>query len=365
MVGGMIGPYRVEGLLGRGGMGEVYRAYDTVRDRTIALKLLPDRLADDTSFVARFQREARVAARVSDPHLVPVHDFGEIDGRLYIDMALIEGEDLGSVLEKAGRLPPAEAVGILEQIAGALDTVHAAGLVHRDVKPSNVLLTAPRPNRRRFAYLGDFGIVRPMVASTGSDLTGTHATVGTLQYMAPERFIAGGGDHLADVYALACVLFECLTGRRAFPVEDIPALIAAHLNQPVPRPSAVRPELAGFDQVVAVGMAKEPAQRYGSAGELMVAAERALTAVPWPAPRPDRAAVSAPPTIAGPPPPAVVFPAAPILMAAPPTPVSPPPPGSHPRRPGTPRRRPARDRAAAGRWWRCRVWPPRASLCWW
>jgi serine/threonine-protein kinase len=253
------------------------------RDRMIALKLLPERLIDDPSFVARFRREARLAARVSDPHLVPVHDFGEIEGRLYIAMALIDGDDLGSVLEHGGPLAPADAVGILEQVAAALDAVHAAGLVHRDVKPSNVLLTAPRPGRRRFAYLADFGIVRPIVTSTGSDLTGSQVTVGTLQYMAPERFLSGNVDHLADVYALACVLYECLTGRRAFPGEDIPALIAAHLNWPVPRPSGVRPELAAFDPVVAVGMAKEPGQRYGSAGELMAAAERAFAGSPPPA----------------------------------------------------------------------------------
>ncbi|HXV94010.1 MAG TPA: serine/threonine-protein kinase, partial [Pseudonocardia sp.] len=290
----MFGPYRLDGLLGRGGMGEVYRAYDTVRQRTVALKLLAESLAGNEEFTARFRREARIAARLSDPHLVPIHDFGEIDGRLYIDMQLVTGEDLGSVIARDGALDPATAVSIVEQVAGALDTAHEDGLVHRDVKPSNIMLAAPRPGRPVFAYLGDFGIARAVTVHTGSALTASQATPGTLHYMSPERFAGRDIDHRADVYALACVLYEALVGVRPFRAEEPAALVSAHLYGDPPRPSERRGELAAFDAVIAHGMAKDPRARPATAGALAASARAALSGQATAAPTWPRTAVAAP-----------------------------------------------------------------------
>ncbi|HEY3469212.1 MAG TPA: serine/threonine-protein kinase, partial [Amycolatopsis sp.] len=201
------GPYRIEGLLGRGGMGEVHRAYDTAHDRIVALKLLSEPFIADEAFRARFRRESQIVARLREPHVIPIHAYGEIDGRLYLDMRLVEGRDLKELLAD-GPLDPARAAGIVEQVAGALDAAHADGLVHRDVKPSNVLVTSAD-----FVYLVDFGIARSMTAE-GTSITGTGNVIGTLDYMAPERFGDAPITGLVDVYALACVFFECLTGRR-------------------------------------------------------------------------------------------------------------------------------------------------------
>lgn len=268
------GPYLLQALLGRGGMGEVHRAFDTGHGRVVALKLLPEHLSSDPEFRARFRREAEIAATLRDPHVIPIHRYGEIDGRLFLDMRLVDGEDLGAHLARTGPLPPARAVALVGQVASALDAAHADGLVHRDVKPSNVLLAG---QRRDFAYLVDFGIARP-VAGAGASLTGSGATVGTLDYMAPERFAGGPVDRRADVYSLACLLYELLTGRRPYPVTEVAALLHAHLHQPPPAPSAVRPELAPFDPVVARGMAKDPAARFPGAGALADAAGVALAA---------------------------------------------------------------------------------------
>ncbi|MGH3898427.1 MAG: serine/threonine-protein kinase [Pseudonocardiaceae bacterium] len=265
-------PYRLETLIGRGGMGEVYRAFDTVTDRVVALKRLHPHLAADTEFQARFRRESKLAARLREPHVIPIHSFGEIDGRLYIDMRLIDGSDLASLLTEHGALPPARAVTIVAQVAGALDAAHAEDLVHRDVKPSNVLLATTREDD--YAYLVDFGIAH---ATAATKLTPTSITLGTLDYMAPERFLHGSGDHRVDVYSLACLLHESLTGHRPFPGDGLPSQMYAHLNLPPPRPADRRPGIpVGLDQVVARGMAKDPDQRYPSAGALADAAHTAL-----------------------------------------------------------------------------------------
>jgi serine/threonine-protein kinase len=267
----VFGPYRLQGLLGRGGMGEVYRAFDTGRDRVVALKVLPSRLAGDADFAARFRREARLAARLRDPHVVPIHDYGEVDGRLFLDMRLVEGTDLAAVLTAERRLDPARAVHLVAQVAGALDAAHRDGLVHRDVKPSNVLVTADQ-----HVYLTDFGIARSTDATA---LTGTGAAVGTIHYMAPERFLLGRVDRRVDVYSLGCLLHEALTGRRPYPGDEIAAQMYAHVHLPVPRPSALVPGLpAALDAVVARAMAKDPAHRFDTAGALAGAARAALTA---------------------------------------------------------------------------------------
>lgn len=274
----MFGPYRLERLLGRGGMGEVHEAYDTVRGRNVALKLLAVHLSDDETFTARFRREARIAARLNDPHIVPIHDSGEIDGRLYLDMRLILGEDLGALLAREGKLDPDRATTIIEQVASALDTAHEDGLVHRDVKPSNILMTAGRPGRPEFVYLCDFGIARSVTPSPHSAVTATGATLGTLHYMAPERFLGVAIDHRVDIYALACMFYECLTGRRPFEGEEMVALMHGHVYRPVPLPSASEPSLPrSLDDVVRNGMAKDARNRFTTAGAFAAAARLALT----------------------------------------------------------------------------------------
>ena len=199
MKGTAFGRYRLVSLLGRGGMGEVWRAYDTGTDRMVALKVLPVNFAQDPTFLQRFRREAHAAARLQHPNVVPIHDYGQINGQLFVDMALIEGRDLASVIAN-GPLEPARAVAVIEQIASALHAAHKAGLVHRDVKPSNVLL-----DEDDHAYLIDFGIAR---AAADTKLTGTGATIGTWAYMAPERFMTDEAEPSCDVYALACVLHD-------------------------------------------------------------------------------------------------------------------------------------------------------------
>ena len=270
------GPYRLERLLGRGGMGEVYRAWDRRRERTVALKRLPAQLAGDPEFQARFRRESALAAQLSEPHIIPIHDFGEINGRLFIDMRLVEGVDLASVVKAEGPMAPRRAVGILAQVAAALDAAHAAGLVHRDVKPSNVLVRGH--DEDEFAYLIDFGIARATAGRTsGPALTLTGATLGTLDYMAPERFENRPVDGRADVYSLACMLFELLTGAAPFRGRTPVGMIHAHVTLDPPRPSAHRPGLPpGLDDVVARGMAKRPEHRYPTAGALVAAARAAL-----------------------------------------------------------------------------------------
>jgi serine/threonine-protein kinase len=272
------GPYRIEGLLGRGGMGEVHRAYDTAHDRVVALKLLSGPNAGDEAFRARFRRESQIVARLREPHVIPIHAYGEIDGQLYLDMRLVEGKDLKELLED-GPLTPERTVGIVEQVAGALDAAHEDGLVHRDVKPSNVLVTSSD-----FVYLVDFGIARSMTAE-GTSITGTGNVIGTLDYMAPERFGDAPITGLVDVYALACVFFECLTGHRPFQADGAAAQMGAHLNAPPPVLSQERPGLpAALDAVLARGMAKNPADRYPTAGAFADAVHAAVTAPAPPIP---------------------------------------------------------------------------------
>ncbi len=267
-LGTRFGPYELNSLIGVGGMGEVYRAYDTIKDRTVAVKVLRAEMAADPNYQERFRRESRVAARLQEPHVIPVHDFGDIDGVLYIDMRLVEGGSLKDELRANGPLDPSRAASIIAQVAAALDAAHSDGLVHRDIKPENVLLTPDD-----FAYLVDFGI-----AHSGGDasITMTGLIIGSCAYMSAERFSGGQVGPPADVYSLTCLLYESLTGRPPFETGDLRQLMTAHLFSPPPRPSIMRRGISrAFDEVIAKGMAKKPAERFATAGELAKAATAA------------------------------------------------------------------------------------------
>ena len=269
--GTRFGPYQLVRLLGSGGMGEVYEAKDTRKNRVVALKLISQQYSSNSVYVARMRREADTAGRLTEPHIVPIHDYGEIDGQFYVEMRMIDGISLGRMLKRFGPLAPARAVAIVRQIAAGLDAAHDNHVTHRDVKPENILIT-----RDDFAYLVDFGLAR---VATDPGLTHAGMAVGTHNYMAPECFSAKEVTHRADIYALACVLNECLTGAPPYQSNSMESLIAAHLLQPAPRPSQLRPGKipVAFDQVIAKGMAKNPEDRYLSAGDLADAAHGALT----------------------------------------------------------------------------------------
>ncbi|WP_067666994.1 serine/threonine-protein kinase [Nocardia miyunensis] len=267
------GRYQLQELIGEGGMGQVWRAYDTVTDRIVAIKVLPEHCASDPNFRERFRREAHDTARLREPHVIPIHGYGEIDGRFYLDMRLIDGIDLRTLLKRDGAMQPKTAVAVIAQAASALDAAHEQGLVHRDVKPSNLLV-----NDSGFVYLIDFGICR---SAEDPRLTRTSTMIGTLAYMAPERFTDDVVDGRSDVYALTCVLCECLTGTPPYPGTSAEQQIAAHLTAEPPAPSLRRSDLpGGFDHVVARGLAKSPDDRYSTAGELAVAAGTALADTP-------------------------------------------------------------------------------------
>jgi serine/threonine protein kinase len=267
----VFGRYRLLALIGEGGMGKVYKAHDSVIGRDVAVKVLPTELSAEPGYRERFRREALTAARLTEPHIIPIYDTGEVDGQLYLVMPIIDGIDVHGLLARDGAMSPQRAVHVITQLAAALQAAHAVGLVHRDIKPSNALVTGDD-----FVYLIDFGIAHDAAATK---LTSTGMMVGTWAYMAPERFTSGTADARADVYALACVLYECLTGAAPFPGDTMEQQIRGHLTLDPPKPSAVNPVVpVGLDEVIAAGMAKEPDQRYQSARELATAAQQALTA---------------------------------------------------------------------------------------
>ncbi|WP_438822703.1 protein kinase domain-containing protein [Nocardia barduliensis] len=314
--GTRFGPYELRSLLGKGGMGEVYEAYDTVKNREVAVKLLSEELAKDPTYQLRFRRESQAAARLAEPHVIPIHDWGVIDGVLFIDMRLVRGADLRTLLRGQGPLSPARAVGIIEQIASALDAAHASNLVHRDVKPANILVTDAD-----FAYLADFGIAH---TEGDSAVTLVGMAVGSYIYMAPERFDVGPVTGRADVYSLACVLHECLTGATPFPSASMNVLIKSHLSDPPPRPSTqVGGIPAALDEVISRGMAKDPADRFPTATALAGAARAALATAQATGPTivvraPDRAQRSGEQASAAPEStgelPAVIHPSAPTVV---------------------------------------------------
>jgi serine/threonine protein kinase len=262
------GRYRLVEFLGRDGMGEVWRAFDPHGDLLVVLRMLPAKCAAEPGYPARFRRDAAAAAGITQPHAVPIHDFGEIDRRLFVATRLIEGRGLHAVLDD-GPLTPARAVWIIEQIASALHAAHEVGLVHSNVKPASILIAEDD-----FAYLGDFGIV-----TAESGLTNTGASgAADWAYMAPERFRNGTADVRSDVYGLACVLYQSLTGQPPFAGEGRDQL-AAHMFKPPPLPSTIRAGIPpAMNLVVANGMAKEPDRRYPTTKHLAKAARVALSA---------------------------------------------------------------------------------------
>ncbi|WP_245569094.1 serine/threonine-protein kinase, partial [Nocardia concava] len=266
--------YTVERLLGVGGMGEVYLARDKDLPRPVALKLLAAGKADDPEVRARFLREADTAARLSHPNIVAVYARGNDEHRLWMAMQYVEGTDVSAVL-RDGQVRPDHAVRIIGETARALDFAHRAGVLHRDVKPANILL-AWGPDQR--VYLADFGIAKAVDHT--SALTRTGEMYASFQYAAPEQFeLRTDTDHRADVYALGCTLFHMLTGELPYPGESTAQLVAAHLGASIPRPSQVNPGVpAAFDHVIERALAKNRDQRYGSCGELAAAAAQALAA---------------------------------------------------------------------------------------
>ncbi|WP_246551654.1 protein kinase domain-containing protein [Miltoncostaea oceani] len=261
--GDVLGGYRVLGQAGRGGMGVVYRAEDPALGRQVALKVIAPALSADPRFRERFARESRIAARLEHPCVVPVYRAGEEHGQLYIAMRFVDGTDLAALL-RDGPLPPTRTAALVSQVAEALDAAHTRGLVHRDVKPANVLVTGD--GTAEHAYLTDFGLTIEQTGD-GGGLTKTGHWVGTLAYIAPEQIRAEGVDARADVYALGALLHQCLTGRLPFPVDTELEALAAHLDDPPPKPSEHGAPRA-FDRIVERAMAKDPEDRYRSAGDL-------------------------------------------------------------------------------------------------
>jgi hypothetical protein len=272
--GAMFAGYVVEGVIARGGMGVVYRAREMRPERTVALKVLTPELADDQAFRIRFLRECQLAAAIEHPHAVPVLRVGEEDGQLFIAMRLIRGTDLAAVIRAEGRLAPARIVRIVEHVADALDAAHAQGLVHRDVKPANILVEPH--SRTEHAYLTDFGLTKNVSSLSG--VTSTGMIVGTVDYMAPEQVEGKRLDARSDVYSLGCVLYEGLTGQVPFPLETQTARMWAHVATPPPSVSALLGGPSEFDEVIRVALNKQPEGRYASAGDLARAALDALVA---------------------------------------------------------------------------------------
>ena len=290
-LGTVIAGYRIEERIGRGGMGVVYRAQHLNLQRRAAIKIIAPDLAESEGFRERFTREARIAAALQHPNIVTVYDAGEVDGMLYLAMQFIRGEDLAAILRRDGRLRPYRAIDVCRQVASALDAAHAMGLIHRDVKPANVLIEG------RNAFLTDFGLTKQ--TGTNAKLTRAGDMVGTIHYVAPEQIEGRRVSARSDVYALGCLLYHCLSGQVPFAHETDVAVIYAHLSEQPPNLSELRPELPdGLDAVMAKALDKSPDRRFPSCGD-MISAARAVIDAAGPLsetipPRPSQVATPAP-----------------------------------------------------------------------
>jgi serine/threonine-protein kinase len=270
-LGTVIAGYRIEERIGRGGMGVVYRAQHLNLQRRAAIKIIAPDLAESEGFRERFTREARIAAALQHPNIVTVYDAGEVDGMLYLAMQFIRGEDLAAILRRDGRLRPYRAIDVCRQVASALDAAHAMGLIHRDVKPANVLIEG------RNAFLTDFGLTKQ--AGTNAQLTRAGDMVGTIHYVAPEQIEGRRVSARSDVYALGCLLYHCLSGQVPFAHETDVAVIYAHLSEQPPKLSELRPELPdGLDAVMAKALDKSPDRRFPSCGDMISAARAVIDA---------------------------------------------------------------------------------------
>jgi len=268
----IIAGYRIEEVLGRGGMGVVYRARQLALDREVAIKLIATDRAQDPVFRERFKSESRIAASIEHANVIPVYEAGEDDGLLFIAMRLVDGFDLGQLLARVGALAPERAARITLQIAWALDAAHARGLIHRDVKPANVLLTLGDPEH---AYLTDFGLAKHVEAHTR--ITRADQWVGTLDYLSPEQIRGEPLTPSADIYSLTCLLYHCLAGQPPFTRESEAATMWAHVTAPPPSITAARSDLPDeLDAIITRGMAKDPLERFPTARELAEASARAL-----------------------------------------------------------------------------------------
>jgi hypothetical protein len=278
IVGTEVAGYAVESVLGSGAMGVVYVARQSSPERRVALKLITPEFANDDVFRRRFLREATAAAAIEHPHILPVYAAGESNGTLFMAMRLIDGQDLREILRGSSGLPLDRIERIVGQVGGALDAAHARGLIHRDVKPGNVLVTEqPDAEDADFCYLMDFG-VSTWTASSAATITATGQMIGTANYMAPEQIEGAGVDGRTDLYSLGCVLYECLTGRAPFSGRSAPAILYGHLHEQAPSPSSVRPDLpSGVDTVIARALRKVPDDRYSSYRELSHELHAALT----------------------------------------------------------------------------------------
>lgn len=292
LTGRRLGHYQVETVIGMGGMSVLYRATDVRLGRKVALKVMAEHLGDDPEFRERFVEEARNTSAIDHSHVVPLYDFGETDGLLYIAMRYVAGPDLASLI-KAGPLAPVRTLALLSQVAEALDSVHARGLVHLDVKPANVLVTTRESAGSEHAYLADFGLTRR--GATGHR-TSSGDFLGSPTYAAPEHLRGEPVDPRTDQYALSCVLFACLTGRAPFrgSVSDV---IQGHLGGEIPAASSLVPVPRAVDDVVRRGMARDPAVRFTSCIEIIAAARAALLG----SPRPSVPVMPRPPAPSGPP----------------------------------------------------------------
>jgi serine/threonine protein kinase len=280
LIGASFAGYRIDDLVGRGGMGVVYRATDASLERSVALKLLAPELARDESFRRRFAAESKVAASLDHPNVIPIYQAGEHDGVLYLAMRFVRGEDLRLRLRHERLLEPDVAAGLVAQVGSALDAAHEAGLVHRDVKPANVLLDA-----HDHAYLTDFGLTKRLASETVETRTGQ--ILGTLDYIAPEQIRGEPLGPYTDVYALACMTVHLLTGEVPFTVDTEEGKLWAHLSEPPPRATERRPGLPlAVDAVLTRAMAKDPALRYETAGEFAADAVAAVAAPPRRRPAP-------------------------------------------------------------------------------
>ncbi|MGB8390953.1 serine/threonine-protein kinase [Mycobacterium sp.] len=278
--GDVFAGYRIVRLLGSGGMGEVYLAQHPRLPRRDALKILSSAVSADTVFRERFSREADIAATLSHPHIVGVHDRGEFEGQLWISMEYVDGTDAARLIRDRypTGMPGDEAVEIITAVAGALDYAHQQGLLHRDVKPANILLSQPNDDGERRVFLADFGIARQLAGISG--LTATNMTVGTVAYCAPEQLMGGDIDGRADQYALAATAFQLLTGAPPYQHSNPVAVIGQHLNAAVPKLSDHCPDLVGFDHALSTALAKNPDQRFSSCRDFAKALREHVAAAP-------------------------------------------------------------------------------------